>query len=74
MTEAAHQRITRAIGGTVYVTVLRDPADGSARYAVTYENRGGAERWLSKHRFQDVAQADAGCLALGDFLGAQVRG
>ncbi|MBR1277470.1 hypothetical protein [Bradyrhizobium sp. AUGA SZCCT0283] len=69
----AHQIVTRAIGGTVSITILREPADGSARYAVTYENRGGAQRWLSKHRFPDVAQADAGALTLADFLGAEVR-
>ncbi|MCK1517281.1 hypothetical protein IVB22_33215 [Bradyrhizobium sp. 190] len=73
MTDMPHQVITRAIGGTVSVTIIRDPADGAARYAVSYENRGGAQRWLSKHRFPDVDQADAGALTLADFLGAEVR-
>ena len=73
MTQMPHQIITRAIGGTVAVTTTRDPADGSERYSVSYQNRGGAQPWLSKHRFDDRAQADAGCLVLSDFLGAEVR-
>lgn len=72
MTLLAHQIATRAIGGTVSVTVIRDPADGLARYAVSYESRG--DRWLSRHRFQDIAQAEAGGLALSDFLGCEYRG
>jgi hypothetical protein len=68
---AAHQIATKAIGGTVSVTVIRDPADGTPRYAVSYESR--AEQWLSRHRFHDVSQADAGALTLADFLGAEVR-
>ena len=68
----AHQIATRAIGGTVAVTIIRDPAEGSARYAVSYESRG--EQWISWHRFPDVAQADAGALVLADFLGCEVRG
>jgi hypothetical protein len=74
MTEQAHQIATRAIGGTVSVITVRDPADGSARYAVAYKNRGGRQPWLSKHRFPDVAQADAGALRLADFLGCEVCG
>jgi hypothetical protein len=66
-----HQIITRTIGGTVSVTVVRDPADGAARYAVLYESR--ASQWLSRHRFHDVSQADAGALTLAEFLGAEVR-
>jgi hypothetical protein len=72
MTLAAHQIATRAIGGTVSVTIIRDPADGSAGYAVTYGSRG--DQWQSRHRFSDVAQADAGALTLADFLGCEVRG
>lgn len=68
---AAHQIATRTIGGTVSVTIIRDPADGTARYAVSYESRG--DQWLSRHRFPDVAQADAGAVTLADFLGAEVR-
>jgi hypothetical protein len=60
----AHQIATRAIGGTVSITIIRDPADGSARYAVSYESRGG--RWLSRHRFQDITQAEAGGLSSYD--------
>jgi hypothetical protein len=74
MTKAAHQIITRAIGGTVAVRTIRDPGDGSAKYTISYQNRGGAEPWLCKHRFQDLAQADAGCLVLGDFLDAEIVG
>ena len=44
-----HQTVTRAVGGTVSVTIIRDPADGAARYAVSYQS-GGTE-WLSRHRF-----------------------
>jgi len=40
ITLAPQQITTRAIGGTVGVTIIRDPADGAARYAVTYESRG----------------------------------
>jgi hypothetical protein len=67
----AHQIITRAVGGTVSVTVVCDPADGIALYAVSYESR--ASQWLSRHRFHDATQADAGALTLADFLGAEVR-
>jgi hypothetical protein len=67
----AHQIATRAVGGMISVTVIRDPADGTARYAVSYESRG--DQWLSRHRFPDIAQAEAGALALADFLGAEYR-
>ena len=36
MTPAAHQIATKAIGGSVSVTTIRDPADGEERYAVSY--------------------------------------
>lgn len=68
----AHQIATRAVGGTVSVSVIRDPADGSARYTVSYQSRG--DRWQSRHRFQDIGQAEAGALSLSDFLGAEYRG
>jgi hypothetical protein len=71
MTDMPHQIITRAVGGTVSVTIMRDPSDGSARYAVSYQSAGA--EWLSRHRFQDLAQADAGALTLADFLGCEVR-
>jgi hypothetical protein len=71
MSLTSHQIATRALGGTVHVTIIRDPADGAARYAVAYGSRGN--QWLSRHRFPDVAQADAGALTLADFLGAEVR-
>jgi hypothetical protein len=73
MTDMPHQIITRAIGGTVSVATIRDPAEGKTKYVVSYENRGGLQPWLSKHHFPDVAQADAGCLVLADFLGCEVR-
>ncbi|MBR1154179.1 hypothetical protein [Bradyrhizobium sp. JYMT SZCCT0428] len=73
MTLMTHQKITRAIGGTVYVTIVRDPANGELKYVVSYANRGGLQPWLSKHHFPDIAQAEAGCLALSDFLGARYR-
>ena len=67
MTLLAHQIATRAIGGTVSVTIIRDPADGTPRYAVSYESR--SEHWLSRHRFQDVSQADAGAVDSRRFPG-----
>lgn len=70
MALSAHQIATRAIGGTVSVVIIRDPADGSARHAVSYE--GGVTRWLSRHRFPDATQADAGALTLADFLGVEL--
>ena len=70
MTPAAHQIATKAIGGSVSVTTIRDPADGEERYAVSYQSSGA--EWLSRHRFHDVTQADAGALTLADFLGAEV--
>jgi hypothetical protein len=68
----AHQIATRAIGGTVSIATIRDPADGSSRFSVSYESRG--DHWLSRHRFQDITQAEAGGLALSDFLGCEYRG
>jgi hypothetical protein len=69
----AHQIATRALGGTVYVVTLRSPSGEGVSHAVAYENRGGTQRWISKHRFPDVTQCDAGCLVLADWLGAEVR-
>jgi hypothetical protein len=34
-----HQIATRALGATVFITSIRDPADGTAKYAVTYKSR-----------------------------------
>jgi hypothetical protein len=50
-------------------TVLREH-DGPY-YPVFYESRGS--QWLSRHRFHDVAQADAAVIVLAEFLGAEVR-
>jgi hypothetical protein len=66
-----HQAITRAIGGEVSITIIRDPADGSIRHCVSYQSR--ASQWLSRHRFQDVGQAEAGGITLAEFLGADYR-
>jgi hypothetical protein len=67
-----HQIATRAIGGIVSIATVRDPADGSIRHCVTYQSRAAAQ-WLSRHRFQDVSQAEAGAITLADFLGAEYR-
>jgi hypothetical protein len=67
----AHEIATKAIGGTVSIATVRHPGDGSACFAVSYESR--AIHWLSRHRFQDLSQADAGAVTLADFLGAQLR-
>jgi hypothetical protein len=66
-----HQIITKALGAEVHVVVIRDVSDGAVTHAVAYES--GGTRWLSRHRFPDVAQAEAGCLTLADFLGAEYR-
>jgi hypothetical protein len=60
MNDMPHQIITRALSGFVSVQVIRDWADGTALYAVSYVS--GA-----------TGQADAGAIVLADFLGAQVR-
>jgi hypothetical protein len=66
-----HQVITRALGAVVHVAIIRDPASGTAVYTVEYQS-GGAN-WMSRHRFSDSSQAEAGCLVLADFLGAEFR-
>jgi hypothetical protein len=71
MTEMPHQLITRAIGAKIKVMAIRDPADGITTHGVSYESAG--TRWISRHRFHDVTQADAAALTLADFLGAEVR-
>jgi hypothetical protein len=71
MTDMPHQIATRAIGGAVSVAIIRDPADGTARYAVVYQS--SAWRWMSHHRFHEISHAESGCLTLADFLGAEVR-
>ena len=69
----ADQIATKALGGTVGITLLRDPADGSIRYAVAYSFGSSGTKWVSRHRFQTIEQVEAGCLALADFLGAEYR-
>jgi len=71
LSTAAHQIATRALGGTVSIAIIRDPADGSVRHCVTYQSH--ASQWLSRHRFQDVSHAEAGAITLADFLGAEYR-
>jgi hypothetical protein len=71
VTDLPHQVITRALGGTVSIAIVREPADGSIRHCVAY--RSHASQWLSRHRFQDVSQAEAGAITLADFLGAEYR-
>jgi hypothetical protein len=68
MIDMPHQIATKAIGGNVYVAALRDPADGTTRFAPAYTFKGGAP-WVSRHRFQEMMQAEAGCLALVEFVG-----
>ncbi|MGY3605142.1 MULTISPECIES: hypothetical protein [unclassified Bradyrhizobium] len=67
----AHRIATKAAGGVVSTAVFRDVADGTVSYSVTYTSN--ALRWVSRHRFPDQAQADAGAAALADFLGVEVR-
>jgi hypothetical protein len=71
VTAMPHQIITKALGAIVHVAVIRDLSDGSVHYAVEYGSC--STKWLSRHRFADIAQAEAGCLTLADFLGAEYR-
>lgn len=70
----AHQIATKALGGEVFITTLRDPTDGSTKYAIGYSFGNAGTKWLSCHRFPDHEQAQAGALTLADFLGAEYRG
>lgn len=74
MTAMPHQIATKAIGGKVYVAPMRDPSDGTTKFAVAYTFGSVGAIWVSRHRFPELAQAEAGCLALSDFLGAQFCG
>jgi hypothetical protein len=71
MTDMPHQIITKALGAEVHVAVIRETSDGTVRHAVAYES--GSRRWLSRHRFPDHEQAQAGALTLADVLGAEYR-
>jgi len=74
MTDLAHQIATKAIGGEVYVTSVRDLSDGTVAYVVAYAlGHSGGPKWLSRHRFPDVDAATAGAITLADFLGCEVR-
>lgn len=74
MTQFAHQIATKALGGEVYVSMMRDPAEGSITYTVAYTFGSARTKWLSRHRFQTIDQAQAGAITLADFLGAEFRG
>lgn len=69
----AHQIATKALGGEVYISAMRDRADGAVSYAVAYRFGTGGTKWLCAHRFQNVDQAQAGAVTLADFLGCEVR-
>jgi hypothetical protein len=71
MTGPAHEIATKMIGGMVYVATVRDFSDGSSKFAVAYQSR--ASRWMSRRRWPDASQAEAGALVLADFLGAEYR-
>lgn len=62
---------TKVVGEVVGIALTRDPADGTIRYTVCYQSR--ATYWQSRHRFQEVEHAQAGALALADFIGAELR-
>ena len=66
----ASQIAAKTAGGAVHVVEIRDQE--GAKYGVAYESKAPG-RWLSRHRFQNVEQADAGALTLADFLGIEVR-
>lgn len=69
---SAHEIATRAIGGVVSVAVIRDPADGTAKFTVLYSSR--ATYWQTRHRFHEEGQAQAAAIVLSEFLGAEFRG
>ncbi|MGY3494173.1 hypothetical protein [Bradyrhizobium sp. USDA 4502] len=66
---SAVQKATRAIGGTVSIGLVRNPADGGARWAVLYTSK--ATHWQSP-QFDEVSQAEAAALVLATFLGARL--
>jgi hypothetical protein len=69
----AHQIATRAFGGEVFVTQIRDASGGPTTYAVAYRFGSAGTKWLSRHRWQDIGQCEAGAMTLSDFLGAEMR-
>lgn len=73
MTEFAHQIATKAAGGEVYVSSLRDPGDGTITYVVAYRFGSSGTKWLCSHRFESVDLAEAGAITLSSFLGCEVR-
>ncbi|MBB4375613.1 hypothetical protein GGD61_000237 [Bradyrhizobium sp. SBR1B] len=71
MTPSAAEIASRIIGARVFVQEVRDPSDGSTTFAVVYGSE--ARRWTSRHRFDEVDQANAAATVLADWLCAEVR-
>jgi hypothetical protein len=73
MTEPAgllpHQILTRVVGGSVSVVLIRDPSDGTVRHGVRY--RSGVIEWTSRHYFHEPEHTAAGVDVLSDFLGSR---
>jgi hypothetical protein len=66
-----HQILTRVVGGSVSVVLVRDPSDGSVRHGVRYTS--GVLEWTSRHCFLQAEHAAAGADVLADFLGSHRR-
>ena len=64
-----HQILTRVVGGSVSVILVRDPSDGTVRHGVRYVS--GALEWTSRHWFQEPEHAAACADVLSDFLGSR---
>lgn len=67
----AVQIATRTAGGVVSIAPVRNLVDGGTTYAVSYSSR--ATYWLSRHKFEEPAQAEDGARTLAEFLGAELR-
>jgi hypothetical protein len=66
----AHQIAARAAGNTITVERVRNPGDGSERFAIVLNSRG--DRWVSSFVFDEEEQAQIGAMVLRDFvLGAK---
>jgi hypothetical protein len=64
-----HQILTRVVGGSVSVILVRDPSDGTVRHGVRYAS--GVLEWTSRHCFQEPEHAAAATDVLSDFLGSR---
>ncbi|WP_338827626.1 hypothetical protein [Bradyrhizobium sp. 27S5] len=62
--------ISGVVGGSVSIAAVRDPSDGTLRFAVTYKSRGIF--WMSRARFPESHMAEAAAIALGEWLSAKV--